>query len=490
MKKGGGRRRRDHAKEPLASGHELLFSYMHIHHNEGGEEKMNSKSLLGSRIIQFSSPSKPGRGEDIAPISFRRQFRLVALLTLFFLLWSGQSLAQVTGQARTVARQVLPSVVTILMYDSQRRQIGSGSGFILSSRGLIATCYHVIQKADSARVQLQSGDVYDVVGCMEFDIDKDFAIIKINAVELPAVKLGNSNRLEIAENMIAVGAPLGLSGSVTTGIVSQIRPKGEYRVIQHTAPISPGSSGGPLVNEYGQVVGVNSFSLQGGQSIYFALPINYVRAAWENSRGQLISLRQLRAAVQRQAEKTLELALEQVIKERFTLYSDPDGLFSCLIRRDWQVQRADKEFKDDETFGPHRAISFMNHSPYAEKAKISGWLSEGVRLSLHLPPAGKEWKMEWAKKWQSMQFQNMLRGYSRQRATAVQVTTLGNAPVQYLSVEGESPQISKKELALLYVGIHRNCLMMLEVTMPADKADELDFVNTMLFSTFKAGWIK
>jgi hypothetical protein len=348
----------------------------------------------------------------------------------------------------------------------------------------------VIQQADSAKVQLQSGDVYRVEGCLELDIKKDFAIIKINAVELPPVRLGNADGLEPGDSVIAVGAPLGLSGSVSTGNVSQIRPMEGYRVIQHTAPISPGSSGGPLLNESGQVVGVNSFLLQGGQAIYFALPINYVRAAWENTRGRPIPLRQVREAVQRQTEQALEALIRETIARLFTPYKDPDGLFSVLIRRDWQVQRKDKEYREHETYGPHREVTLMNHSPNAEKAEISGWLSEGVRLILRFPPEGKVWKIESAERWQRTQFNNILSGYSRHRATPVEAGKFGNAPVKYLIAEGESPQISKKEATMVYLGVHPSCLMFLEITMPADKADELDLVNTVLTSTFNAGWIR
>jgi hypothetical protein len=411
-------------------------------------------------------------------------------LTLVFLVWTGQSLAQVPGQVRAVARQVLPSVVTISVYDAQGKLIGTGSGFLLSSKGVIATCYHVIQQADSAKVHLQSGDVYRVEGCLDLDMEKDFAIIKISAVELPPVRLGNAEGLEPGDNVIAVGAPFGLSGTVSTGIVSQIRPKGEYRVIQHTAHISPGSSGGPLLNESGQVVGVNSFLLEGGHAIYFALPINYVRAAWENARGGPIPLRQVREAVERGQEKALEALLRETIAKLFTVYKDPDGLFSMLIRRDWQVQRNDKEYREHETFGPHREVTLMNHSPNAEKAQIAGWLSEGVRLILRFPPEGKVWKMEWAERWQRTEFNNIVGGYSRYRATAVEALNFGNAPVKYLFAEGESPQISKKEATVVYLGIHPKCLMFLEITMPADKADELVFVNTVLTSSFKAMWMK
>ena len=448
------------------------------------------ESLFGNQMKRFNGWSKLRNLEYAAPTGARHHFRLATLLTLVFLVWAGQSLAQGTGQVRAVARQVLPSVVTISVYDAQGRQLGSGSGFLLSSKGVIATCFHVIQQADSAKVHLQSGDAYRVEGCLELDIEKDFAIIKINAVELPTVKLGNSDRLEIAENVIAVGAPLGLEGTVTTGIVSHVRPMEGYRVIQHTAHISPGSSGGPLLNESGQVVGVNSFLLQGGQAIYFALPINYVRAAWENARGRPIPLRQVREAVQRRQEEVVDAMIKETIARLFTVYKDPDGLFSMLIRRDWQVQRNDKEYREDRTFGPHREVTLMNHSPNAEKATIAGWLSEGVRLILRLPPEGKVWKMEWAERWQSTQFNNILGGYSRHRATAVEAVKSGNAPVKYLIAEGESPQISRKEAMVVYLGIHPKCLMFLEITMPADKGDELKLVNTVLTSTFDAGWMR
>jgi S1-C subfamily serine protease len=460
-----------------------------VNTNHGGERKMNPKSLFGSPLMQFRRSSKSDKMPYTASIRFRHPFGLVALLALFFLLWAGQCMAQGNGQARTVARQVLPSVVTILMYDSQGRQIGSGSGFILSKQGLIATCYHVIEKADSAKVRLQSGDVFNVVGYMEFDIEKDFAIIKINAVELVAVKLGNSDRLEIAENMIAMGAPLGLPGTVTTGIVSQIRTQGGHRVIQHTAPISPGSSGGPLVNESGQVVGVNSFLLQGGQSIYFALPINYVRAAWENSSGKITSLSRLREASQVYSEKIIG----EVIKKLFDLYRDPDGLFSMFIRRDWQMKRSEKAYGDgdDPDYGAHREVIFMNYPGKGETISRSGVFREGLRLSLRVPPEGKVWKIDWAKRWQSEQIEDLLNAYSQPESTEVKAVKIGNAPVYAIVVSNKSgSKRGSPGLTILYVGIDPKCLMVLELAMPAEKTDELELINTSLSLSFNAGWIR
>lgn len=158
-----------------------------------------------------------------------------------------------------------------------------GSGVILRSDGLIATNFHVCGKSTHGRVKLRNGDIYDDVSIVESDELKDISLLKIKAMGLPALKLGNSDSLRIGQNIYAIGAPLGLEGSITQGIISSVRPVNEmfawadgFRIIQISTPVTHGSSGCPLVNDFGEVVGLVFAGRSEGQNLNAAIPINYV----------------------------------------------------------------------------------------------------------------------------------------------------------------------------------------------------------------------
>jgi serine protease Do len=168
-------------------------------------------------------------------------------------------------------------------YYGQReyKQQGTGSGFLIRPDGYIVTNYHVIQNADKITVNLKGGKKYDakVVGS---DRKYDLAILKIKAKNLPYLEMGDSDRLQIGQWVVAVGNPYGLHETVTTGIISALNrsiadSKEEGYLIQTDAAINPGNSGGPLVNLKGEVIGINEAILSNAQNIGFAIPIKLLK---------------------------------------------------------------------------------------------------------------------------------------------------------------------------------------------------------------------
>src|SRR5215467_10576756 len=165
-----------------------------------------------------------------------------------------------------------------------QRQTGLGSGFLIDRNGTILTNYHVVDGAQKISVTLSDGKTYDakVIGK---DQKTDIAVVKIDAgQDLPAVTLGDSDRLEVGEWVMAIGNPFGLDHTVTSGIVSakgrQIGQGPYDNFIQTDASINPGNSGGPLVNLQGEVVGITTaiYSQSGGNiGIGFAIPTNSVK---------------------------------------------------------------------------------------------------------------------------------------------------------------------------------------------------------------------
>ncbi|MGB5633550.1 MAG: trypsin-like peptidase domain-containing protein [Waterburya sp.] len=158
---------------------------------------------------------------------------------------------------------------------------GSGSGFIIDGSGHIITNAHVVENADEVNVTLRDGRSFAgrVLGS---DRLTDLAVIKIDAESLPSLALADSEQLRVGESAIAIGNPLGLDSTVTTGIISATgRSSGEVGVpdrrlefIQTDAAINPGNSGGPLLNSQGQVIGINTAIIQNAQGLGFAIPSN------------------------------------------------------------------------------------------------------------------------------------------------------------------------------------------------------------------------
>jgi hypothetical protein len=175
------------------------------------------------------------------------------------------------------ARNQSQGIVVIVTLDDQGRALGQGSGFIVTASGAVVTSLHVVKGASKLRVKLPNGDVYHTDEVIDYDADKDIAIIKIKGFQLPVVKLGDSDRTEVGEQVVAISSPEGLTNSLSTGVISGVRRLSTHRVFQITAPISQGSSGGALFDSNGDVIGIATYILRSGQNINFAVPINYVR---------------------------------------------------------------------------------------------------------------------------------------------------------------------------------------------------------------------
>ncbi|HNR13331.1 MAG TPA: DegQ family serine endoprotease [Thermodesulfobacteriota bacterium] len=226
--------------------------------------------------------------------------------------------------------------------ESQRgyRQMEMGSGFIISSDGVILTSNHVVGEANSILVRLSNGKEFraQVIGT---DPPSDVAVIKINNSEaLPALPLGDSDALLVGELVMAIGNPFGLSQTLTTGIVSA---KGRANLgiadyedfIQTDASINPGNSGGPLINMRGEAIGVNTaiFSQSGGNlGIGFAVPINMVKAIMN----QLIE----HGVVSRGFLGVSVQTLTDTLRESFNLADTTRGVIITNVMQDSPADKA------------------------------------------------------------------------------------------------------------------------------------------------------
>lgn len=179
--------------------------------------------------------------------------------------------------AQEIAKKAFASTVLLVMEDANGQPLSLGSGFLVRD-GEITSNLHVVEGAARGYAKLVGQTTkYDIEGITAVDPERDLVVLKISAAHAQALSLGNSDGVEVGEPVYAVGNPQGLEGTFSQGIVSGIRQVGSDKLLQITAPISPGSSGGPVLDGKGQVVGVSVATFKGGQNLNFAIPSNYLK---------------------------------------------------------------------------------------------------------------------------------------------------------------------------------------------------------------------
>jgi serine protease Do len=168
-------------------------------------------------------------------------------------------------------------------------KLGVGTGFVVDASGLIATNLHVIQGTPKIEVTFLNGAKMPVRGIVAVDPDRDLAILRVDASELPALRLGDSDAVEAGDHVIAIGNPLGvLDYTVSDGLISSVRlVTDDLTILQISAPISEGSSGGPLFNNYGEVIGVATMIATTGQNLNFGVPSKYLQPLLASRDGEL-----------------------------------------------------------------------------------------------------------------------------------------------------------------------------------------------------------
>jgi len=181
---------------------------------------------------------------------------------------------ETTENLPSLIKRIKPSTVIIFAYDDKGEFFKLGSGFFISQNGDIITNYHVLRGASSAEVKTSDGKTYPITYIVAEDEQSDIIRLSVNIPSPYVYPLSLSKTIpEVGERIIVYGSPLGLENTVSDGIVSAIRDIPDYgRIIQITAPISPGSSGSPVLNMKGEVIGIATFQIVEGQNLNFAIP--------------------------------------------------------------------------------------------------------------------------------------------------------------------------------------------------------------------------
>ena len=216
--------------------------------------------------------------------------RWVGLLCGAVLVSTGMSSAY-AQTAQEIAKKAFGSTVLLVMEDAKGQPLSLGSGFFVRD-GQIASNLHVVEGAARGYAKLVGQKTkYDIEGATAVDPERDLVVLKISAAGSPVLSLGSSDAVQVGESVYAVGNPQGLEGTFSQGIVSSIREVGIDKLLQITAPISPGSSGGPVLNGRGEVIGVSVATFRGGQNLNFAIPANYLKTLLDKT-GSAIPLSQ------------------------------------------------------------------------------------------------------------------------------------------------------------------------------------------------------
>ena len=189
----------------------------------------------------------------------------------------------------TIASNSFPSSVGIYLFDENKNPLKSGSGFFVKA-GVIATNYHVIDGASFGFAKIVGKDTeHELLNVVALNQRMDLALVRVSDTNVPSLNLGSNRKLTVGQKLYAIGNPQGLEGTFSEGIVSSIREVGKDYFIQMTTPISPGSSGGPVLDERGLVVGVSVATFQNGQNLNFAVPVTYLNQLVESSVKNTIS---------------------------------------------------------------------------------------------------------------------------------------------------------------------------------------------------------
>jgi tetratricopeptide (TPR) repeat protein len=215
--------------------------------------------------------------------------KLIFLLTCVMLVGSTTAIAN--ENLVDLVKKVKPSVVLIETFDKDNKPLGQGSGFFVNNKGHIVTNHHVIKDAYRATVKTSSGNEYPVEGIVAKDTEVDIVKLVVNIPDANIIFLNISTKSPSeGEDIIIIGSPLGLESSVSTGIVSAVRDIPVFgKILQITAPISHGSSGSPVINTKGEVIGIATLTFTEGQNLNFAIPSDKIIALKEIAQTPIFS---------------------------------------------------------------------------------------------------------------------------------------------------------------------------------------------------------
>jgi serine protease Do len=242
-------------------------------------------------------------------MSFQLKTRCFAHLLCLFLFFSpilprSHAQALLSKTPAEILKENDSALALILSADDDSASLGSG--FFIGDGSAVVTNFHVIKGAKKVVIKTGHGDILHASSVYAFDDKEDLAILKVSPPQTRTVKMGDSDKVAIGSSIVVIGNPEGLEKSITNGLVSGVRTVEGQRLFQISAPISHGSSGGPVFNDGGQVIGVVVAFLSDGQNLNFAIPVNNVTSLW--SKRNEVALTSLPAGDSHLATQSLDIS--------------------------------------------------------------------------------------------------------------------------------------------------------------------------------------
>jgi S1-C subfamily serine protease len=279
-----------------------------------------------------------------------------------------------------VVGRVGPAVISVASHPADQ-QPGQGSGFIITPDGFALTNSHVVRARQRVRAITEDGDALDA-RLIGDDPSTDLALIRLAARDLPHAELGESDRLCVGQLVIAMGNPFGFRSTVSTGVISAVgramrSEQGRLieNIVQHTAPLNPGNSGGPLVDSRSRVVGINTAIIAMAQGLGFAVPATTAR--WVVS--ELLAHGRVRrlslgvtvgvVPIPRRLVRDLDLLTDQAVEVVEVLPSSPAS-FAGLAAGDWIVAAGGRIISGADDL--HRVLAALKGEQQVELQVVRG----------------------------------------------------------------------------------------------------------------------
>lgn len=368
-----------------------------------------------------------------------------------------------------LVRRAAPSVVYIETFDAGGQPIGLGSGFFVSDDGVIASNYHVIEGASRVTARTSDGRTVQVNGVIAFDADLDYAVLKVDGGRQRALRMSSYADTDVGEAIVVIGNPYGLEQSVSDGIVSQKRVMDGHPLIQFTAPISPGNSGGPVMDMDGKVIGIATMTRREGQNINFAVPIDVVRDALRSGADVRYSFDQLARGAQVATEQTHADALAA----NFSVFTDRSRRLRLVRANAWNADETQREFDT------YTMTTVMLAPQTAERAEADGYLSEGIRVQLMLANAGMSWSQT-LEDYVTETMAGLVEANPGFAVTNVRADHLGDAEAVRVEFVGENENISEPEKTVFLFVAQPRYRLKVELVSPASRlADNLPFLTAL-----------
>ena len=248
---------------------------------------MFRRLVMSCSFLAVGNRVRKGRGAVYLGSGRTRDVRTGTIVAVFLLVgayWTmcAESDVRPVKTPAQIARDAFPSVVLLAMEDGKGQPVKFGTGFFVTGNTIV-TNLHVIDGAAAgyAKIVGQSAKLA-IRGLVGLDSAHDLALLEVMSSSAAALPVADELRINVGETVYAIGNPEGLEGTFSEGIVSSVRALGSMRLLQITAPISPGSSGGPVMDQTGTVVGVAVSSITKGQNLNFAIPAQYVALLLKN----------------------------------------------------------------------------------------------------------------------------------------------------------------------------------------------------------------